>query len=57
MDTITITIPKKILAGRTSGRRLVVVDPKEFEKDLRRRMGGKRCVGGRPGDGTGKEAG
>ena len=37
METITITIPKKILSGRSNARRLVAVDPKEFEKELRRR--------------------
>ena len=30
-------IPKKILSGRHGDRQLVVVDPKEFEKELRRR--------------------
>mgnify|MGYP001597081041 CR=1 FL=1 len=35
METLTISIPKKILSGRNSTRRLVVVDPKEFEKELR----------------------
>ncbi|MEK7083027.1 MAG: hypothetical protein AAB972_02550 [Patescibacteria group bacterium] len=37
METITITIPKKMLSGRNVGRRLIVVDPKEFEKELRRK--------------------
>ncbi|TSC76342.1 MAG: hypothetical protein G01um101433_761 [Parcubacteria group bacterium Gr01-1014_33] len=37
MATITIEIPKKILERGGSLRRLVVVDPKEFEKELRRR--------------------
>lgn len=37
METITITIPKKILSGTKGTRHLVVVDPKEFEKELRRR--------------------
>ena len=36
MPTITIEIPKKILEGKNS-RKLIVVDPKEFEKDIRRR--------------------
>ncbi len=36
MASITIQIPKKILQ-RGSARRLVVVDPKEFEKELRQR--------------------
>lgn len=35
MSTITIEIPKKVLK-RANGRRLLVVDPKEFERDLRR---------------------
>ncbi|KKS37316.1 MAG: hypothetical protein A3G49_01510 [Candidatus Sungbacteria bacterium RIFCSPLOWO2_12_FULL_41_11] len=35
MPTITIEIPKKVLENGT-GRRLLVVDPKQFEKDLRR---------------------
>jgi hypothetical protein len=37
MPTITIEIPKKILERRGSSRRLIVVDPKEFEKEMRRR--------------------
>ena len=37
MNTITIEIPKKILSGRGVSRRLVVVDPKEFKKEMRRR--------------------
>ncbi len=37
MPTITIEIPKKILERGGSARRLVVVDPKEFEKDIQRR--------------------
>ena len=36
MSTITIEIPKKILK-RGNSRKLVVVDPKEFEKEIRRR--------------------
>ena len=36
MPTITIEIPKKILE-RGGARRLVVVDPREFERELRRR--------------------
>ncbi len=36
MPTITIEIPQKVLA-RGATRRLIVVDPKEFEKELRRR--------------------
>ena len=35
MATITIEIPEKILKGGAS-RRLLVVDPKEFAKDLKR---------------------
>lgn len=37
MATITIEIPDEVLTGRKSVRRLVAVDPKEFEKELRRR--------------------
>ena len=37
MPTITIEIPKKILERGGSSRRLVVVDPKEFEKEIRRK--------------------
>ena len=37
MTTITIEIPKKILERGGSSRRLVVVDPKEFEKEMRQR--------------------
>jgi len=36
MPTITIEIPKKILERGASSRRLVVVDPKEFEREIRR---------------------
>ncbi len=36
MTTITIEIPKKILE-RGGTRRLVVVDPKDLEKEMRRR--------------------
>ena len=36
MPTITIEIPKKILQ-RGTARRLIEVDPKEFEKELWRR--------------------
>ncbi|KKT28846.1 hypothetical protein A3G55_01910 [Candidatus Giovannonibacteria bacterium RIFCSPLOWO2_12_FULL_44_25] len=35
MATITIEIPKEILK-RANGRKLLVVDPKEFAKDLQR---------------------
>mgnify|MGYP001561665325 CR=1 FL=1 len=37
MPTITIEIPKKILERGKSSRRLVVVDPKEFEREIQRR--------------------
>ena len=37
MNTITIEIPKEILSGRRGGRRLVLVDPKTFEKEIRRK--------------------
>lgn len=37
MPTLTIEIPKKILERGGTSRRLVVVDPKEFEKEIRRR--------------------
>ncbi|MBI2055815.1 MAG: hypothetical protein HYT37_00325 [Candidatus Sungbacteria bacterium] len=37
MEIITITIPKKILSGRSRVRRLIAVDPKEFEKKLRQK--------------------
>ena len=37
MESITITIPKKILSGRHGTRKLVVVDPKEFEKEIKRK--------------------
>ena len=37
MPSITIEIPKKILERGGSSRRLVVVDPKEFEKEVRRK--------------------
>lgn len=36
MTTITIEIPKKVLQNG-GARRLLVVDPKEFERELRRR--------------------
>lgn len=36
MPSITIEIPKKIFERGRSSRRLVVVDPKEFEKEMRR---------------------
>ena len=37
MLTITIEIPKKILERGGSSRRLIVVDPKEFEKEMQRK--------------------
>ena len=37
MPTITIEIPKEILSGRGTSRRLVLVDPKAFEKEIRRK--------------------
>ena len=37
MPTITIEIPKKILERGGSSRRLIVVDPKEFEKEMQRK--------------------
>ena len=37
MPTITIEIPKKILERGRSSRRLIVVDPKEFEKEMQRK--------------------
>ena len=36
MTTLTIEIPKNVLERKTS-RRLLVVDPKEFESELRDR--------------------
>jgi len=35
MTTITIEIPKEVLK-RANGRKLLVVDPKEFAKDLKK---------------------
>ncbi len=37
MSTITIEIPQKMLSGKRMPRRLIAVDPKEFEKEMRRR--------------------
>ena len=37
MATITIEIPEKILSGHGASRRLIVVDPKEFEKEIQRK--------------------
>ena len=44
MATITIEIPRKILERGGSSRRLVVVDPKQFEKELRRRWETKDAI-------------
>lgn len=44
METITIKIPKKILSGHMGARHLIVVDPKEYEKELRRRWELKDAV-------------
>ena len=43
MPTITIEIPKKILQGGTT-RRLIAVDPKAFEKELRRKWEEKDVI-------------
>lgn len=37
METITITIPKRMLSNRYGTRRLVLVEPKELTKEARRR--------------------
>ena len=37
METITITIPKKMLSTRYGTRRLVLVEPKELTQEARRR--------------------
>ena len=37
MATITIEIPKKILERGGASRRLIVVDPKEFGKEMQRK--------------------
>ena len=37
METITITIPKKMLSNRYGTRRLVLVEPKELTPKARRR--------------------
>ena len=44
MENIIITIPKKMLSGRHGARQLVVVDPKEFEKELRRKWEEKDAI-------------
>lgn len=36
MATITIEIPQKILERGGSSRRLVVVDPKEYKREMQR---------------------
>lgn len=38
MGTITITIPKKMLASRYAGKQLILVEPKELTKEARRRL-------------------
>lgn len=37
METITITIPKKMLSNRYRTRRLVLVEPKELTQEAKRR--------------------
>lgn len=37
METITITIPKKMLSDRYATRRLVLVEPSELAPEARRR--------------------
>jgi len=37
METITITIPKKMLSNRYGTRQLVLVEPKELTEKARRR--------------------
>ncbi len=37
METITITIPKKMLSDRYATRRLVLVEPSELTQEARRR--------------------
>lgn len=47
MATITIEIPQKILERGGSSRRLVVVDPKEFKKEMQMQWeieGAKRAL-------------
>lgn len=37
METITITIPKKMLSSRYASRQLILVEPQELSKEARRR--------------------
>lgn len=37
METITITIPKKMLSNRYATRQLILVEPQELNKEARRR--------------------
>lgn len=37
METITITIPKKMLSSRYATRQLILVEPQELNKEARRR--------------------
>ena len=37
MDTITITIPKKMLSNRYATKQLILVEPKELTQEARRR--------------------
>lgn len=37
MNTITITIPKKMLSSRYGTRQLILVEPKELTQEARRR--------------------
>ena len=37
METITITIPKKMLSNRYGMRQLILVEPKELTQEARRR--------------------
>lgn len=37
METITITIPKKMLSNRYAAKQLILVEPKELTKEARRR--------------------
>lgn len=37
METITITIPKKMLSGRYGTRQLILAEPQELNKEARQR--------------------
>ncbi len=37
METITITIPKKMLSSRYATKQLILVEPKELTQEARRR--------------------